>query len=97
MLTRQTRSDQIGFYLLLAVLGALSFWLIRSYLDIIAFSLMTVVLVKPLYDRIVGWVHGRSGLAVALTIVVIALVIIIPLWLAMNLISGQLGELVATV
>ena len=96
MLTRQTRSDQIGFYLLLAVLVALSFWLVRSYLDIIAFSLMTVVLVKPVYDRILGWVRGRAGVAVALTLVVIALVIIVPLWLATNVISGQLGDLVAT-
>src|SRR3954447_20903473 len=96
MLMRQTRSDQVGFYLLLAVLVALSFWLIRPYLDIIAFSLMTVVIVKPMYDRILGWVRGRAGLAVALTLVVIALVLIVPLWLAMNVISGQLGELVAT-
>jgi predicted PurR-regulated permease PerM len=97
MLMRQTRSDQIGFYLLLAVLVALSFWLVRPYLDIVAFSLMTVVIVKPMYDRILRWVGGRAGLAVALTLVVIALVIIVPLWLAMNVISGQLGELVATV
>jgi len=97
MLRRQTRSDQVGFYLLLAVLVLLSFWLIRPYLDIIAFSLMTVVIVKPAYDRILGWVGGRAGLAVALTLVLIALVIIVPLWLAMNVISGQLGELMATI
>jgi predicted PurR-regulated permease PerM len=97
MLTRQTRSEKVGFYLLLAVLVSLTFWLIRSYLDIIAFSLMTVVLVKPVYDRILGWVGGRAGLAVTLTLVVIAVVIIVPLWLAINVISGQITQLIASV
>jgi predicted PurR-regulated permease PerM len=97
MLKPRTTREQVGFYLLLAALGALSFWLIRPYLDIIAFSLMTVVIVKPLYDRILRWVRGRAGLAVALTLVVIALIIVVPLWLAMKVIAGQLGELVATI
>jgi predicted PurR-regulated permease PerM len=95
MLRRHTTREQVGFYLLLAVLVALSFWLIRSYLDIIAFSLMAVVIVKPLYDRILRWVRGRTGLAVSLTLVAIALAIVVPLWLAMNIISGQLQEFIA--
>ena len=96
MLTRRTRSEQVGFYLLLTVLAILSFWLIRSYLDIIAFSLMTVVIVKPVYDRVLGWVGGRAGLAVTLTLLVIALVIIVPMWIALSVIASQLGQLIAT-
>jgi predicted PurR-regulated permease PerM len=95
MLRQHTTRDQVGFYLLFAVLVVLSFWLIRSYLDIVAFSLMAVVIVKPLYDRILLWVRGRAGLAVALTLVAIAVVIVVPLWIAINIVSSQLSALVA--
>ena len=95
MLKHHTTRDQFAFYLLLAVLAVLSFWLIRSYLDIIAFSLLTVIVVKPLYDRLLGWVGGRAGLAVMLTLVVIVAVIVVPLWIAGRVIIGQLGTMIA--
>jgi hypothetical protein len=37
MLTQRSLREQVAFYLFLAILGGLAFWLIRDYLDIIAF------------------------------------------------------------
>src|SRR6266542_5575794 len=96
MLKRQVTRDLVAFYLLVAVLAALSFWLIRSYLDIIAFSLMTVIILKPVYDQLLRWAGGRSGLAVILTLVVFALAVVIPLWIAGRVIAGQLSALIAS-
>lgn len=58
----QVARDHVAFYLLLEVLAAPAFWLIRSYLDIITLSLMAVIVVKPLYDRLLRSVGDRSGL-----------------------------------
>lgn len=95
MLKRQLTRDQVGFYLLLAVLAALSFWLIRAYLDIIVFSLMTVIILKPVYDRLLRWVGGRAGLAVTLTLVAFILAIVVPLWIAGSVILSQVRTLIA--
>jgi predicted PurR-regulated permease PerM len=96
MLKAQSIKDQVAFYLLLAVLAALTFWLIRAYLDIIAFSLMTVIIIKPLYDRLLRWLGGRAGLAVILTLVLFALAVVVPLWIAARVIVGQLSALIAS-
>lgn len=42
--------NKIFFYGLVLVLGGLTLWLMSSYLDIITFSLVMVIILKPVYD-----------------------------------------------
>ncbi len=70
MQPQQTHKEHLSFILFFAFIGLLVFWLIRSYLDIIALSLVMVIILKPLYDRILVQVRNRVGLAIALTLLV---------------------------
>ena len=67
-LRQRSLRELIAFYLLFAAVSGLAFWLVHSYLDIIAFSLTAVIILKPVYDRMLRWLGGRVALAVALTI-----------------------------
>jgi predicted PurR-regulated permease PerM len=89
--------EQIAFYLLFATVTGLAFWLVHSYLDIIAFSLTAVIILKPLYDRVLSRVGGRVALAVTLTIVIFFLAVIVPLALALSIVAGQAATVLDSV
>ncbi|HJZ49569.1 MAG TPA: AI-2E family transporter [Roseiflexaceae bacterium] len=96
-LSRHSLSELIAFYLLFAVVAGLAFWLVHSYLDIIAFSLTAVIVLKPLYDRVLRWVGGRVGLAVGLTICAFFLAVIVPLAIALSIVAGQATSILSSV
>ena len=89
--------ELIAFYLLFAAVAGLAFWLVHSYLDIIAFSLTAVIILKPLYDRVLLRVGGRVGLAATLTICAFFLAVIIPLAIALSIVVGQAASILAAV
>jgi predicted PurR-regulated permease PerM len=97
MPTQRSLSSQIGFYLIFAVILALTFWLVRSYLDIIIFSLMMVVVLKPLYDRVLGWTRGRPALAAGLTLLLFFAAIVAPLALALSVVVTQATAIIVNV
>ena len=71
----------------------LTFILLRPYLGVVVFSVVVVVIFKPLYDRIERWVGGRKGLATTLTIVTIALAVLIPVLFVLNITVNQAAVL----
>src|SRR5947208_14490806 len=77
--SRSSLQELIAFYLLFAAVAGLAFWLVHSYLDIIAFSLTAVIILKPLYDRVLTQVGGRAGLAEMLTLCAFLLAVIVLL------------------
>jgi len=89
--------ELIAFYLLFAAVAGLAFWLVHSYLDIIAFSLTAVIILKPLYDRVLLRVGGRVGLAATLTICAFFLAVIIPLAIALSIVVGQAASILTAV
>jgi predicted PurR-regulated permease PerM len=89
--------ELIAFYLLFAAVAGLAFWLVHSYLDIIAFSLTAVIILKPLYDRVLTWVGGRAGLAATLTLCAFFLAVIVPLAIALSIVAGQAASILAAV
>jgi predicted PurR-regulated permease PerM len=95
--SRSRLQELITFYLLFAAVAGLTFWLVHSYLDIIAFSLTAVIILKPLYDRMLRWVSGRVVLAATLTICVFFLAVIVPLALALSIVVGQAASMLALV
>jgi predicted PurR-regulated permease PerM len=96
MVQQQRKQDQIAFFVLFGLIGILVFWLIRSYLDTIALSLMMVIVLKPIYDRLLVLVRGRAGLATTLTVGVFCLIVIIPLWFTGRMIASQLNAMIAS-
>jgi predicted PurR-regulated permease PerM len=95
--SRSRLRELIAFYLLFAAVAGLAFWLVRSYLDIIAFSLTAVIILKPLYDRVLLQVRGRVVLAAMLTICTFFLAVIIPLAIALSIVVGQAASMLDTV
>jgi predicted PurR-regulated permease PerM len=86
---------RVFFYLLLAFVFLITFILLRPYLGVVVFSLITVVIFKPLYDRIEKWVGGRKGLATTLTIVAMFLAVLIPVLFVLNITVNQASVLLA--
>lgn len=86
--------NKVFFYSLLIVLAGLSLWLASGYMDIIVFSLVMVILLKPVYDFFARLLKGHAGLATTATIIALFLAIIIPGWLILNVISSQVGAII---
>ena len=76
--------NRVFFYTILAVLAGLGLWLASGYLGIIVFSLVMVIILKPVYTFFERLLRGRAGLATAATLMALVLAIIIPGWLVMN-------------
>ncbi len=95
--SRSRLREIIAFYLLFAAVAGLTFWLVHSYLDIIAFSLTAVIILKPLYDRVLQRVGGRVVLAATLTICIFFLAVIVPLAIALSIVVGQAATMLASV
>ena len=96
-LRQRSLRELIAFYLLCAAVAGLAFWLVHSYLDIIAFSLTAVIILKPVYDRMLRWFGGRVALAVALTICAFFLAVIVPLAIALSIVAGQAASILNSV
>ena len=90
MIYRHSTKNRIAFYTLFAIILVLTFWLIRGYLHIVAFSLLAVIVLKPLYNVLFRWTGRRSGLATLATLVAFFLAIILPLWFAGRVVGNQL-------
>lgn len=73
-------SGRLFFFGLFLLLAVLTFLVIRPFIGAILLALISVVLLKPAYDYILGrkWVRGRSRLALTITILGFILLILIP-------------------
>ena len=81
------------FYLLIFLTGLTAYFLLSPYLATIVFSLVTVTMFVPLYNRILKWVRGREALATTLVLLTIFLLILVPVGVVINLIVSQAGEI----
>lgn len=80
---------KIFFFLLLAFVFWMTYLLLQPYLGVVVFSIIIVVIFKPIYDRIEDWVGGRKGLATTLTIVALFLAVLIPVLFVVNITVNQ--------
>jgi len=85
--------NKIFFYTIMVILGMLTLWLISGYLDIIVFSLVMVIILKPVYDFFERRLKDWPGLAVTLTLLTMVLAVLIPLWLTLRIVNNQLTEM----
>lgn len=80
------------FYILFAIMGLLMFWLVRAYLGVIAFSFVTVLVLRPLYSRFLRWCKGREKPAMSLTLLVGLALPLVLVWSVGRLVIAQAQE-----
>ncbi|MBN1992856.1 MAG: AI-2E family transporter [Anaerolineae bacterium] len=92
-----TPQNKVFFYLFLLFVIYITYLLLRPYLGVVVFSVVTVVVFQPLYELILGWVGGRKGLATTVTILAIILAVLIPVLIVVNITINQAVLLVQDV
>ncbi|HXV99987.1 MAG TPA: AI-2E family transporter [Anaerolineae bacterium] len=93
MQQQYSQQNRVFFYIVLVILAALGFWLVRGYLDVIVFSLTMVIILKPVYDFFQRRLKLGAGLATTATLIALVLAIIIPGWLMLRIVSNQVAAM----
>ncbi len=99
MSSQENRKGRYFFFGLFIVLGILVVWLLSPYLGVIALALVTVIMLKPLYDFYISRdrFKGRPRVATTLTILSFLLLIIVPLFVIGFLLFSQASDLLENV
>ncbi len=92
----ENRRFFMGVFVVTLLLVAVVLW---PYVAEVAIGLLAAVLFRPLYDRVLRWhwTGGRDLVATAVTLLAIALTVIIPLLVAVTLVTGQSQRLIAEI
>ena len=91
--------QRLFFFVVSAILILLTLTLLRPFLTVIIVSLISVIMLKPIYSLFLGRkrLKGRKGLASSLTLVALFMMVIIPVLLIVQLtvsqLSGAFGDL----
>jgi predicted PurR-regulated permease PerM len=70
--------------LALGALIATSFWIVRPFIEALAWATMIVVSTWPLLLHAQAWLGGRRSLAVALMTITLLLILVVPLYLGLS-------------
>jgi predicted PurR-regulated permease PerM len=82
------------FFILLVAVFLATYFLLKPYLGVVVFSVITVVIFKPVFDWILKRVGGHKGWATTLTIITIFLAVLIPALIVVNITVNQAITLV---
>lgn len=90
---------RIFFYLGFLLLIILALILIEPFFTTIMISLISVILLKPIYNIFfgMGWVKERSRIATTLTMLSFLFLIVAPIYLIVSLIAGQVSETLSNI
>jgi len=94
MIQPYTQQNKVFFYTIMVILGALGLWLVSGYLGVIVFSLIMVIILKPVYNFFERLFGGRSGLATTATIIALFLAILIPSWMMLRIVTNQVNTII---
>ncbi|MCX7996970.1 MAG: AI-2E family transporter [Patescibacteria group bacterium] len=83
------KSTSIFFYFLLLLVGAAAFVVVQPYLTTIVLAILTVLIFRKPYERILSILHGRKGPATVITILLVFISLIVPMALLFSMIAGQ--------
>ena len=81
----------------IAALIALSFWVLRPFLAASVWAATVVVATWPLFVNLEARLGGRRGLAVTLMTLAMLLLLVLPLWLAIDTIFDHFDQYTAAV
>jgi predicted PurR-regulated permease PerM len=86
---RINTQNRVFFYLLMLFTAYVAYTLLKPYLGVLVFTIVLVIVFRPVYRHYLRWVRRRQGLAIALTIVTIFVVILIPTTLIAEITVNQ--------
>ena len=84
--------SRVFFLILFAFAGYVTYLLVAPYLGSVVLAMVTVVVFRPVYDRLLELFKDRQGLATAATILIIFTLVLIPVSLIINLTVQQVFE-----
>ena len=92
-MNRNEMTHRLFLLITFLVLIVLPFLLIKPFFSAIVISLISVILLKPLYNYFAGlkWFKDRPTLTVSLTLISFFLIIVIPLFFLVYLTASQLS------
>jgi predicted PurR-regulated permease PerM len=87
-------THKISFMVVALTLVVLSLLLIRPYFTAVMVSLISVIVLKPLFDWVLRrrWVKERRNLAAGITVAIFILAVVIPVALVAWILIGQLAS-----
>jgi predicted PurR-regulated permease PerM len=91
---RDLARTTLAIFFILGLTG-LSLWVLRPFLAATVWATMIVVATWPLFLELETRLHGRRGAAVAVMTVAMLLLLVLPLWLAIDTIFEHSGQLTA--
>jgi predicted PurR-regulated permease PerM len=85
--------QRLFFFVVFAILILLTLTLLRPFLTVVIVSLISVIMLKPVYNFFLRWkwLKGRKRLASTLTLVALFAIVIIPVLLVVQLTVSQLS------
>jgi predicted PurR-regulated permease PerM len=85
--------QRLFFFVVFAILILLTLTLLRPFLTVVIVSLISVIMLKPVYNFFLGWkwLKGRKRLASTLTLVALFAIVIIPVLLIGQMTVSQLS------
>jgi predicted PurR-regulated permease PerM len=85
--------QRLFFFVVFAILILLTLTLLRPFLTVVIVSLISVIMLKPVYNFFLRWkwLKGRKRLASTLTLVALFAIVIIPVLLIVQLTVSQLS------
>lgn len=75
----KTDKNRYFFYGIFALISLAALWLVWPYVSTIFLSILTVVVFRPLYLRVLRLTRGRPIIATLITILLIFLIVLLPL------------------
>ena len=86
------QKSPIAFFAFFIGLTILVLYMMTPFIGTIVFSMTMALVLKPLYDRLLKALKGRSGWAVAVTLLITILVPMVLIWFAGSIVIRQVEK-----
>lgn len=92
-----TKKNKSFFYILFLLVTLTMLWLVWPYIATVFLSILTTVVFRPIYQKILKQVKGNSYLATGLSILLIFMIVLIPSSGIVLLVIGQIAAIISDV
>ncbi|MFA9406420.1 MAG: AI-2E family transporter [Anaerolineales bacterium] len=98
-MNRNVASNRVFFLIVFLILIVLAYFILKPFLNVIILALISIIVLKPLYARMlhVGIVKERPRLASSLTLILVFVLIVVPVYFLGKAMVGQLSIFVESI
>ncbi len=96
---RKSLSNRLFFLITFLILLVLAYFILEPFINIIIVALISIIVLKPLYSRILNlsWIKGRSRLSASITLLLVFMLILIPVYILGRVFLTQLSTAMASI